>query len=39
MLGGFGEYSGNALRVVPVPVSFLRRLLWATVGGHCSGLE
>lgn len=39
VLGGFGEYSGSALRVVPVSVSFLRHLLWATVGGHYSGLE
>lgn len=39
VLGGFGEYLGSALRVVPVSVSFLRHLLWATVGGHSSGLE
>lgn len=38
VLRGFGGYSGNVLHVVPVPMSFLRHLLWATVRGHCSGL-
>lgn len=39
VLGGFGEYSGNVLHIVPVPMSFLRDLLWATVRGQYSGLE
>lgn len=39
VLGVFGEYSGNALHKVPVPLSFLNHLLRATVSGHYSGLE
>lgn len=39
VLGGFGEYSGNALHKVPVPLSFLNQLLCATVRGHYSELE
>lgn len=39
VLGGFGEYSGNAFQKELVPVSFLKHLLCAAVRGRCSGLE